>query len=114
MYTIEDQIQDTWAKIRPFIQRDGGDVEFVSYQDGIVFIRLKGACEGCIAIDDTIKYSIGVLLKDEVPGVIDVMLAPKEDEQQLIFLLKKSLEFLEINNIIYLNLELDDRYYLKN
>ena len=75
MYSIEDQIIDTLEKIRPFIQRDGGDVSFDSFEDGVVYIRMSGACEGCAMINDTIEAGIGILLKEEVPGVIDVRLA---------------------------------------
>ena len=81
MYTIEDQIKDTLDKIRPFIQRDGGDVLFVRYEEstGTVYIKLLGACEGCAAIDETLQYGVGVLLQEEVPGVVDVK-SVKNDE----------------------------------
>ena len=78
MYSIENQIIDTLEKIRPFIQRDGGDVSFVSFEDGIVYIRMSGACEGCAMINDTIEAGIGILLKEEVPGVLDVKLASEK------------------------------------
>lgn len=69
---IEDQIQMTLDKIRPFIQRDGGDVIFDSFIDGIVYLSLVGACEGCSMINETLQDGIGMILKEEVPGVIDV------------------------------------------
>ena len=72
MYTIEDQIKDTLNKIRPFIQRDGGDVEYVDYKDGVVFIRVLGACLGCAFIDDTISGGVEMILCEEVPGVVRV------------------------------------------
>ena len=78
MYSIEDQIIDTLEKIRPFIQRDGGDVSFDSFEDGVVYIRMAGACEGCAMINDTIEAGIGILLKEEVPGVLDVKLASEK------------------------------------
>ena len=78
MYIIEDQIIDTLEKIRPFIQRDGGDVSFDSFEDGVVYIRMSGACEGCAMINDTIEAGIGILLKEEVPGVLDVKLASEK------------------------------------
>lgn len=80
MYTIEDQIKDTLEKIRPFIQRDGGDVLFDSFEDGIVYVKMTGACEGCSMLNDTIEAGVGILLKEEVPGVIDVRLASKKNE----------------------------------
>ena len=62
-------------KIRPYIQRDGGDVEFVSFEDGIVTVRMLGACMGCVALDDTISEGIEAILLDEVAGVTGVKVA---------------------------------------
>lgn len=81
MYTIEDQIKDTIEKIRPFIQRDGGDISFHSFVDGIVYVNMHGACEGCAMINDTIEAGVGILLKEEVPGVIDVRIASELNNQ---------------------------------
>lgn len=84
--TIEEQIKYTLDKIRPFIQRDGGDVEFVSFEDGIVYVQMKGACEGCMMVDDTLGSGIKIILQEEVPGVIDVRLAserPLSIEEEL-------------------------------
>lgn len=71
--TIEEQIEMTLDKIRPFIQRDGGDVIFDSFDNGIVYVQMIGACEGCSLIDETLSSGIAVILKEEVPGVIDVL-----------------------------------------
>ena len=76
--SIEEQIKYTLDKIRPFIQRDGGDVEFVSFEDGIVYVQMKGACEGCMMVDDTLGSGIKIILQEEVPGVIDVRLASEK------------------------------------
>ncbi|WP_277488813.1 MULTISPECIES: NifU family protein [unclassified Breznakia] len=59
-------------KIRPYIQRDGGDVEFLRYEDGIVYVRMIGACVGCLALDDTIKFGLEAMLQDEVDGIKEV------------------------------------------
>lgn len=83
MYTIEDQIKDTIEKIRPFIQRDGGDVTFDSFENGIVYINMLGACEGCSMLNDTLEAGVGILLKEEVPGVIDVRLASEKNNPHL-------------------------------
>ena len=72
--TIE-LIKKTLDKIRPFINRDGGDVEFVDFVDGIVYVKMKGACEGCALIDTTLSDGIEIILQEEVPGVIGVKLA---------------------------------------
>lgn len=74
MQTKIDEIKQTIEKIRPYIQRDGGDVEFVSFEDGIVDVRLLGACVGCMSIDDTIQGGIEAILLDEVEGVSGVAL----------------------------------------
>ena len=75
MQTKIEEIQHVIEKIRPYIQRDGGDVEFVSFDDGIVTVRMLGACMGCFALDDTIKDGIEAILLDEVEGVTGVAVA---------------------------------------
>lgn len=68
-------IKKTLDKIRPFLQRDGGDVTFDSYENGIVYVNIHGACEGCALINNDIEEGIEVILMEEVPGVIAVRLA---------------------------------------
>lgn len=72
-------IKKTLDKIRPFLQRDGGDVEFDSYENGIVYVNVLGACEGCSLIGDDIESGIEVILMEEVPGVIAVRLASQKE-----------------------------------
>lgn len=79
--SIEEQIIDTLEKIRPFIQRDGGDITFDSFIDGVVYVNMLGACEGCAMVNDTIEAGVGILLKEEVPGVIDVKLSSEKPRQ---------------------------------
>ncbi|MHC1734251.1 MAG: NifU family protein [Erysipelotrichaceae bacterium] len=70
----EEQVIDVLEKIRPYLQRDGGDVEFVRMEEnGRVIVRVFGACVGCSAIDSTIKLGVEALLIDEVPGVTEVI-----------------------------------------
>lgn len=66
---IISKIKMTLDKVRPFLQRDGGDVEFDSFIDGVVYVKMIGACEGCTFIDQTIKDGIEIILLDEVPEV---------------------------------------------
>ena len=68
-------IKKTLDKVRPFLQRDGGDVTFDSYENGIVYVNIHGACEGCSLINTDIEEGIEVILMEEVPGVIAVRLA---------------------------------------
>lgn len=69
---IIDQIKEVLAFLRPYLQRDGGDVEFVDYTDGIVQVRFLGACVGCAISDVTLYDGIERALIEEVPGVIGV------------------------------------------
>lgn len=78
METTEDLIKKTLEKVRPFIQRDGGDVEFVAFKDGIVYINMIGACADCSLVNNTISDGIEIILLEEVPGVLGVKLATKE------------------------------------
>ncbi len=65
-------VKKTLKKVRPYLQADGGDVDFIKFEDGIVYVRLLGACIGCASSDETIKGGIEALLLEEVPGVIGV------------------------------------------
>ena len=68
----ELRIKEILKKIRPYLQADGGDVEFVAYQNGIVYVKLLGACIGCTSADATLRDGIEAILLEEVPGVIGV------------------------------------------
>ena len=69
---MEEQVKAVLEKIRPSLQADGGDVEFVAIEAGVVKVRLKGACIGCPMSQMTLKNGIEKLLKREVPGVMAV------------------------------------------
>jgi len=71
--TIEEQIIDILEVIRPYINGDGGDVEFVRFENGIAYVRLLGACQGCMAADITLNEGIKDLLVENIPEVIDVV-----------------------------------------
>lgn len=75
-------IKKTLEKIRPFLQRDGGDCEFDSFEDGIVYVKVSGACEGCALINEDIESGVEVILMEEVPGVIAVRLASDKEAIQ--------------------------------
>ncbi len=80
MENIEEQIKNVIHKLRPYLQRDGGDIAFHSFENGIVYVDMLGACDGCSMIGDTIEAGVGILLKEEVPGVIDVKLASSKNQ----------------------------------
>ena len=72
MENMEEQIKNVLHKLRPYLQRDGGDIEYVDFKDGIVYVRMLGACAGCTMIDDTLKDGVEQILMEEVPGVLEV------------------------------------------
>lgn len=69
---IIEEIKEVIKLIRPYINRDGGDIEFVKFEDGIVYVQLKGACIGCAGFDSTMSELIEDTLLERVPGVIGV------------------------------------------
>lgn len=71
----EKLIIATLDKIRHFLQRDGGDIEFVSFNEGVVYVKMHGACQDCAYADNDIKGLVEVILQEEVPGVVEVKLA---------------------------------------
>lgn len=60
------------AKVRPVIQQDGGDIVFEKFYDGIVFVKLQGACLGCPSSRITLKMGIEKILKQNIPEVKSV------------------------------------------
>ena len=69
---MKDKVEDAINKIRPMLQADGGDVELVAVEDGIVKVRLQGACAGCPMSQMTLKNGIERFLKKEIPEVKSV------------------------------------------
>lgn len=66
------EIKKILDKIRPYLNSEGGDLEFIKYEDGIVYIKMLGACMDCGALDSTLKDGIEALLVEYVPEVIEV------------------------------------------
>lgn len=66
------QVQEVLDKLRPFLLRDGGDCELVDVDEGIVKLRLLGACGSCPSSTITLKAGIERALLEEVPGIIEV------------------------------------------
>jgi Fe-S cluster biogenesis protein NfuA len=66
---MKEKVQKVLEKIRPSLQADGGDVELIDVQDGVVKVRLQGACAGCPMSQMTLKNGIERLLKQEIPEV---------------------------------------------
>ena len=67
--TQENKIKDIIDSIRPYLLNDGGDVEFVKYEDGIVYIKMLGACSNCSVMDFTLKDGIESTIMEEIKEV---------------------------------------------
>ena len=72
MSEIELKIVSVIDKIKPFIISDGGNLEFVKYEDNIVYVKLSGACAECPMMDITLKDGIEELIINEIPEVKEV------------------------------------------
>ncbi|HEX9901384.1 MAG TPA: NifU family protein [Acidobacteriota bacterium] len=70
---MREKIQQSLNKIRPGLQADGGDVELVEVKDGVVKVKLTGACGGCPMSQMTLKMGIERQLKKDVPEIKEVM-----------------------------------------
>ncbi len=70
---VIQKIDDVLQELRPNIQMDGGDIEFVSFTDGVVSVRLQGACTSCPLSLYTLKLGIEERLKEQIPEVVEVI-----------------------------------------
>lgn len=71
---INSKIEKLIDKLRPFLINDGGDIEFVKYEDGICYIRFLGHCAMCPMNNITLNDGIKEALINEIPEIIDVKL----------------------------------------
>ncbi len=69
----EKKIIEIINRLRPFLISDGGNIEFVKYENNIVYIKMTGACSQCQMLDLTLKEGIEATIKEEVPEVIEVI-----------------------------------------
>ncbi len=69
---IEKRIINLINKIRPFLISDGGNLEFIKYEDNIVYVKLLGACAECTMLDITLKDGIEQIIINEIPEVKEV------------------------------------------
>ena len=70
---MREQVEEVLEKIRPSLVRDGGNVELIDVDDGVVKVTLTGACAGCAMSTLTLKMGIERLLKQEIPEVKEVV-----------------------------------------
>ena len=69
--SVEEKIKRIINKIRPYLNAEGGDVEYIRFEDGIVYVRMLGACMNCVGMDSTLKDGIEAILIENVPEVIE-------------------------------------------
>lgn len=69
---IEVRIINLINKIRPFLISDGGNLEFIKYENNIVYVKLLGACAECNMIDITLKDGIEQIIMNEIPEIKEV------------------------------------------
>lgn len=69
----EQIIKEIIEDIRPYLNSDGGDIEFIKYEDNYVFVKLYGACSHCGFQDFTLNDNILELIKEQIPDVIAVI-----------------------------------------
>jgi len=72
---MREKVEEVLNKIRPALIRDGGNVELVSVDDGVVTVKLTGACAGCPMSTMTLKMGIESVLKEEIPEIREVVAA---------------------------------------
>ena len=70
---MREKVEQSLARVRPALQADGGDVELVDVKDGVVTLRLTGACGGCPMAAMTLRDGIERVLREEVPEVKEVV-----------------------------------------
>ena len=70
--SIEKRVKEALDEIRPQIQGDGGDIEFVAIENQTLKVRLRGACAGCPMAAMTLKQGVETLVKQRVPEILNV------------------------------------------
>ena len=70
---MRDKVEEVLNKIRPSLMADGGNVELISVNDGVVKVKLTGACGGCPMATLTLKMGIERILKQEIPEIKEVV-----------------------------------------
>ncbi len=69
----KDKVQTVLNKVRPYLQADGGDVQLVDVKDGVVKVKLSGACGGCPMSAITLKNFVESMVKKDIPQVKEVV-----------------------------------------
>ena len=69
---MREKVQAVINEIKPLLQRDGGDIELVDVEDGVVKVRLQGACAGCPGAQATLKMVVEQKIREVVPEIVEV------------------------------------------
>lgn len=70
---MREKVEEALSRIKPVLQADGGDVELVEVSDGVVKVRLTGACAGCPMSTMTLRMGIERVLKEQIPDIKEVV-----------------------------------------
>lgn len=70
--TVRDSVEKALEELRPQLQADGGDIELLGIENGIVKVRMKGACAGCPMSTMTLKMGVEQYLKKKIPEIVRV------------------------------------------
>ena len=73
---MKEEVEKVLEEIRPSLQADGGDIELVDVEDGVVKVRLKGSCAGCPMSQMTLAFGVERVLKEKLPEVKRVEAVP--------------------------------------
>ena len=72
--TTEEKIEAVLAKVRPYVQMHGGDVQLLGFKAGTATLAVSGTCVGCALADLTYNKMVGTLIKEKVPAVKEIMI----------------------------------------
>jgi len=70
--TVKEKVEKALEELRPQLQADGGDIELLGVDNGIVKVKMKGACVGCPMSTMTIQWGVENFLKKKIPGIVKV------------------------------------------
>lgn len=70
---MEEKIKNIIEEIKPYLNSEGGNIDFIKYEDGIVFVKLTGACGCCPHQNETLKNGVLRTLQEEIPEIKDVI-----------------------------------------
>lgn len=69
---MREEVEKVLEEVRPYLRAEGGDIELVDVVDGVVRVRLKGACAGCPMSQMTLKWGVEQYLKKKIPSIVRV------------------------------------------